>query len=158
MGVNLTKLMVFGNDYTSQITNWFGATRLPANGTLSGGFIASCACSPPWDGTWQITGTDDKGNTNTWNGVVHFLPPSTSANLSSAPMPLAVWNDTALSDAAVSDTSRGAVRLYPAWQAAIPSAAGSSSRLFDLLLNSGAVPPSHVEGAQNAKEVDRRER
>jgi hypothetical protein len=85
--------------------------------------------------------------------MVHFLPASTSPDLSPAPRPLAVGND-----AAASDSSRGPVRLYPAWQAAIPSAAGSPSRLFDLLLNSGAVPPWPVEGAQNAKVVDRRER
>ena len=60
-------------------------------------------------------------------------------------------------DMAATDAARGPVRLYPAWQAALPAAA-STSRLFDLLLNSGAVPPSHVEGAQNAKEVDRRDR
>jgi hypothetical protein len=68
-----------------------------------------------------------------------------------------VGNDTAATDAAVSDAARGPVRLYPAWQAALP-AAGSPSRLFDLLWSSGAVPPSRVEGAQNAKEVDRRDR
>jgi uncharacterized protein (TIGR03437 family) len=68
-----------------------------------------------------------------------------------------VGNDTAATDAAVSDAARGPVRLYPAWQAALP-AAGSPSRLFDLLWSSGAVPPSHVEGEQNAKAVDRRDR
>jgi uncharacterized protein (TIGR03437 family) len=153
IGVNFTKLVVFGNDYTSQIANWFGSTRLPANTSLSGGFVASCSCSPPWDGTWQITGTDDNGHTNTWSGVVHFLPASSSPNASPAPRPLALRNDTASPDA-----SRGPIQLYPAWQAAISSSAGSPSRLFDLLLNSGAVPPSHVEGAQNAKDVDRRDR
>jgi uncharacterized protein (TIGR03437 family) len=153
IGVNFTKLVVFGTDYTSQIANWFGSTRLPANTSLSGGFIASCSCSPPWDGTWQITGTDDNGHTNTWSGVVHFLPASSSPNASPAARPLALGNDTASPDA-----SRGPIQLYPAWQAAISSAAGSPSRLFDLLLNSGAVPPSHVEGAQNAKDVDRRDR
>jgi hypothetical protein len=158
VGINLTRLTVFGTDYTSQIANWFGATRIPANGTLSGSFVATCPCGPPWEGTWQITGTDDQGNTNTWSGMVHFLPASTSPDSSSAPRPLAVGNDSALSDAAVSDASRGPVRLYPARQAAIPAAAGSPSRLFDLLLNSGAVPPSHVEGAQNAKADDRRDR
>jgi hypothetical protein len=152
VGVNLTKLTVFGTDYSSQIANWFGSTRLPANGTLSGGFIATCPCNPPWDGAWQITGTDDKGITNTWSGVVHFLPASTSPDSSSVPRPMAVVNDAAASDAA-----RGPVRLYPAWQAALP-AAGSPSRLFELLLNSGAVPPTQVEGAQNAKAVDRRDR
>ena len=81
VGVNLTNLMVFGKDYTSQLSTWFGATRLPAKGTLSGSFIATCSnCSPPWDGAWQITGTDDSGHTNTWSGTVHFLGPSSSAN------------------------------------------------------------------------------
>ena len=152
VGVNFTKLMVFGTDYTSQIANWFGSARLPGNGTLSGGFTASCSCSPPWDGNWQITGTDDNGHTNTWSGVVHFVAASTSPDLSPAPRPLALASDTAAADA-----SRGPVRLYPAWQAALP-ATSSPYRLFDLLLNSGAVPPSHVEGAQNAKAVDRRDR
>jgi hypothetical protein len=152
VGVNLTRLVVFGADYSSQIANWFGSTRLAANGKLSGSFAASCSCSPPWDGIWQITGTDDNGHTNTWSGAVHFLPASSSPDASAAPKPLALANDTAASDA-----SRGPVRLYPAWQAAL-SATGEPSRLFDLLLNSGAVPPSHVEGAQNAKEVDRRYR
>jgi hypothetical protein len=84
-GVNLTKLMVFNKDYTDQISTWFGATRLPANGTLSGSFVANCSnCSPPWDGTWQISGTDDSGNSNTWSGTVHFLPPSTSGTANAA--------------------------------------------------------------------------
>src|ERR1035438_8550020 len=32
VGVNFTKLMVFGTDYTSQIANWFGSARLPEIG------------------------------------------------------------------------------------------------------------------------------
>jgi uncharacterized protein (TIGR03437 family) len=152
VGVNFTRLVVFGTDYTSQLTNWLGATRIPANGTLSGSFVATCPCNPPWDGTWQITGTDDNGNTNTWSGMAHFLPAATSPDLSPAPRPLAAGND-----AAASDASRGPVQVYPAWQAAISSTTGSPSRLFDLLLNSGLVPPWQVEGAQNAKEVDRRD-
>jgi hypothetical protein len=84
-GVNLTKLMVFGKDYTSQLSAWFGATRVPANGPRSGSFVATCTtCSPPWDGTWQVSGTDDNGNSNTWSGTVHFLAASTSGTANAA--------------------------------------------------------------------------
>jgi uncharacterized protein (TIGR03437 family) len=153
VGVNFTNLMVFGNDCTSDLTNWFGATSIPAYGTLTGDFVSSCTCNPPWDGTWQISGTDDNGNSNTWSGVVHFLPPSTTSDLPSALKPLALWRDTVAPDATPAE-----VRLYPAWQATMPAAAVSPSRLFDLLVNSGATPPSHPEGARNDKAVSPRDR
>jgi uncharacterized protein (TIGR03437 family) len=136
VGVTFTKLLVFGTDYTSDIANWFGATGIPAFGTLSGNFVASCGCAPPWDGVWQLSGTDANGNSNTWSGTVHFLPPSTSAD---APAALAAGSSAA------------GDRLHLAGQTAIPPAASSPSRLFDLLVSSGATPPPHPEGAHNAK-------
>jgi uncharacterized protein (TIGR03437 family) len=143
VGVTFTKLLVFGTDYTSDIANWFGAASIPAFGTLSGNFIASCGCAPPWDGVWQLSGTDANGNSNTWSGTVHFLPPSTGAD---APAALAA-GATAVGD-----------RLYLPGQTAIPPAASSPSRLFDLLIGSGATPPPHPEGAHNGKSVGPRAR
>jgi uncharacterized protein (TIGR03437 family) len=153
VGVTFTKLLVFGNDYTSDLTSWFGAASIPAYGTLTGYFVASCTCNPPWDGTWQISGTDNDGNSNTWSGVVHFLPPSSTSDMPALVRPEPLGKG----DVASSATPAGD-RLYPAGQATIPSAASSSSRLFDLLFSSGATPPPHPEGASNAKADGPRER
>jgi hypothetical protein len=149
LGINITNLTVFGNDYTDKLTEWFGSTRIPAFGTLAGYFIATCSCTPPWDGTWQVSGTDDNGNSNTWSGVVHFLPPSTSSVLPSVRRPESVER----SDAAL-DTIPAGERLYPAWEGAIPSAASAPFHLFDLLSVSGVTPPTHPEGARNAKAAE----
>ena len=146
VGINFTKLLVFGNDYTSDLASWFGATSIPAYGTLAGNFVASCTCNPPWTGTWQISGTDNNGNSNTWSAVVQFLPPSTSSE-----EPAVVRPGPLEKSGVESGATPAADRLYPAEQATMPSAAGSSSRLFDLLFSSGATPPPHIEGAQNAK-------
>jgi uncharacterized protein (TIGR03437 family) len=136
VGVNLTKLVVFGNDYTSNIQAWFGGARLSANGSLSGNFNATCSCSPPWDGVWQITGTDDNGNTNTWSGVVHFLPPATAAEPSRAVPASASSTD---SHDAAADPSR----RFPA---AAPDP--ETSRFFGFLREAGVIPSEPVNDAR----------
>jgi len=79
VGVTFTKMVSNGIDYTSSITSWFGATRLPAKGQLQGNFTATCDCNPPWDANWNLTGNDDNGHTGlSWSGVVHFVAPVAS--------------------------------------------------------------------------------
>ncbi len=142
VGVNLTRLSVFGTDYSDQIANWFRSSRLPANGTLSGDFVASCAtCTGAFDGTWQIGGTDDNGNTNTWSGVVHFTP---------APKPAA---PSALRPRTrVDRTSPNALdAATPAQMEAAGLGEAPLSRWFELLFHAGVVPVTEVPGARNEK-------
>jgi|GEM_PF-280329 len=80
VGVTLTRLVIDDNDCTSSIAKWFGSTYLPPGGQLKGDFTTSCTCTPPWDGHWDVTGSDDNGHAGlAWKGVVHFLPAASSS-------------------------------------------------------------------------------
>ena len=138
VGVNLNNLTVFGKDYTGNLQSWFSATRIPPGGTLSGGFIATCTCSPPWDGTWQVSGVDDNGNTGAWSGVVHFLPPTTQTAISmTARRPLRTERGDAPDAAALPPES-----AEPVFESAAPA-------LFQLLSNAGVLPLTVADGARN---------
>jgi uncharacterized protein (TIGR03437 family) len=138
VGVNLTKLVVFGNDYTSQIESWFGATRLPANGVLSGGFTATCEECQTWDGAWQLTGIDDAGNVETWSGTVRFLPPAAHPSIQPRAAAASRGHATSLPD-----------DIAPAPEPAAAQPSADASPLFELLMNSGAVRPAPPKGAAN---------
>jgi uncharacterized protein (TIGR03437 family) len=74
VGVTITKIVVGDLDYTSSITSWFGSNRLPAGGQLQGTVSTACGCSPPGDGRWELSGSDDNGHTGlAWSATVHFL-------------------------------------------------------------------------------------
>jgi hypothetical protein len=45
-----------------------------------------------------------------------------------------------------------APRLFAAWQAAIPNAAGPTARLFDLLVTSGTTPVPADAGAKERRQ------
>jgi uncharacterized protein (TIGR03437 family) len=81
VGVTLTKLLVAGTDISGSISTFFGSSRIPANGRLTGNVRTPCGrpCTPPYDYTWQFTGNDDNGHPGlTWTGVVHFIAPAVS--------------------------------------------------------------------------------
>ena len=62
-GVNakLTGLKIDGEDYSSQITSFFGGANIPANGQLSAA-LALSQYTPPVDSQFTFSGTDDGGN------------------------------------------------------------------------------------------------
>jgi len=153
VGVTFNKLVVFSNDYTDQIANWFGSTRLAANGTLSGSFLASCSCSPPWDGTWQITGKDDSSNTNTWSGVVHFVSSAGSNFLpSAARAPEEGSKDWSLDRLSPEGLGPGRSLSLQKYGGSDGGSVGKwQPLLFDLLLNSGAIPNAESSLRTNAK-------
>ncbi|SPF56894.1 hypothetical protein SBA4_960034 [Candidatus Sulfopaludibacter sp. SbA4] len=64
--VTLTGLNVGGDDYSADISQWFGSNQLPAHGRLSGSFTTTGGSV---NLTWTFT-----GNGRSWSASVNLLP------------------------------------------------------------------------------------
>jgi hypothetical protein len=60
--VSLTKFLAGGNDFSAGIGEWFGSTRLPANGTLETSMCWKLDGPFPQMLDYEIDGTDAAGN------------------------------------------------------------------------------------------------
>jgi hypothetical protein len=73
VGINLTKMVVGGQDYSYQISNWFGSSYLAPYGELKVN-IKSSGGTPPISLLWQFTGNDKNGNVGlVWSAIVRLL-------------------------------------------------------------------------------------
>jgi hypothetical protein len=63
VGTQMTRLRIDGRDYTGQIANWFGSTRLAAGGALEAPLKAQ-VFSVPTTQTIEIWGIDDGSGKN----------------------------------------------------------------------------------------------
>ena len=73
-GVNLTRFVANGNDYTSSIMGFFGSVRLAPLGTLQAG-ICWTGITAPATVSFEIDGTDANGNKISATASVPFLGP-----------------------------------------------------------------------------------
>jgi hypothetical protein len=89
-------------DLSSQITDYFGSTTLPAYGSLLTGICWSGFPSVPVTETYEVDGTDDLGNPITsTTSAIFDLPPPSGATLSVGPSSISM-NVTSASNTASS--------------------------------------------------------
>jgi sugar lactone lactonase YvrE len=75
VGVTLTKLVIDGSNYTDRIPQWFGSNRIEANGQVIKALTTSGSAIQAFNLVWEITGSDDKGNTGIrWISTLRCLP------------------------------------------------------------------------------------
>jgi uncharacterized protein (TIGR03437 family) len=85
-GVNLTRFVANGNDYTSSIMGFFGSVRLAPLGTLEAG-ICWTGITAPTNVSFEIDGTDTNGNKISATASVPFLGPVANAGSLSVSKP-----------------------------------------------------------------------
>ncbi|HEV3196522.1 MAG TPA: protease pro-enzyme activation domain-containing protein [Bryobacteraceae bacterium] len=73
-GVNLTRFLANGDDYTSSIAGFFGSVRLAPLGSLQAG-ICWTGITPPTTVSFEIDGTDTNGNKISATASVPFQGP-----------------------------------------------------------------------------------
>ena len=71
VGVTLTGMSAGGNDYSSNISSWFGSNYLPGNGSAGVNITTTCSSPCNFNDPWVFTGNDANGHNGlTWSATV----------------------------------------------------------------------------------------
>jgi hypothetical protein len=92
VGTSLTKFVLNGSDFSSQIADYFDATTISPHGSLSSVLRARAAIIPS-NSLFQFGGTDANGNAWTQQLSVPFYGPQITAVVSIASLPPTVHQD-----------------------------------------------------------------
>ncbi|MBZ5621265.1 MAG: Ig-like domain repeat protein [Acidobacteriia bacterium] len=120
-GVQLTRFVAAGGDYTSVIANWFGSLRLAPLGTLQAG-ICWTGINPPETISYEMDGTDAAGNKISATASVPFQGPVPGAGTLSVSKNSVALTATAAQTATanvgvvVPGTQQWTVSVFPANQ------------------------------------------
>ena len=80
VGVTITQVNAGGQDLSSQIAAFFGASQISPNGQLTANINTTCPdCGLPYANLWQFSGTDSNGHSITWSGTVTLTAAQPSA-------------------------------------------------------------------------------
>lgn len=71
VGFRIQRLTLDNRDHTADIADWFGSSRLEANGEIRVN-MQSWGYSPPFELIWELLGTDDRGNEHSLRRTVRL--------------------------------------------------------------------------------------
>jgi len=97
VATTLTGFSIDTNDDSSNITSWFGSSRIPAHGTLSAS-IRSKGLSVPVTRSYLFSGVDDSGATWSQKVSVPFYGQQLAASMALASSPATVLQNVNASD------------------------------------------------------------